>query len=60
MVVGLLGQVVVSLVVLEDRLEHAQIQHQQTEDLTVLDLQVKLVTHKHVLVINILLLISKC
>ena len=50
MVVGLLGQVVVSLVVLEDRQEHAQIQHQQMEDLTVLDLQVNRVTHKHVLV----------
>ena len=59
MVVGLLGQVVVSLVVLEDRREHAQIQHQQTEDLTALDLQVKLVTHNHVLVINMILIVSE-
>ena len=60
MVVGLLGQVVVSLVVLEDRQEHAQIQHQQMEDLAVLDLQVNHATHKHVLVINLILLVSKC
>ena len=50
MEVGLLGQIVISLVVLEFRQEHAQIQHQLMEDLTVLDLQVNLVTHKHVLV----------
>jgi len=50
MVVGLLGRVVVNLVVLENRQEHAQIQHQQMEDLTVLDLQVNRVTHKHVLI----------
>ena len=50
MVVGHLGPAVVSLVVLELRQERAQIHHQQMEDLTVLDLQVKLVTHKHVLV----------
>ena len=49
MVVGHLGPAVVSLVVLELRQEHAQIHHQQMEDLTVLDLQVNLVTHKHVL-----------
>ena len=48
MVVGHLGPAVVSLVVLELRQEHAQIHHQQMEDLTVLDLQVNLVTHKHV------------
>ena len=60
MVVGLLGQIVISLVVLEFRQEHAQIQHQQMEDLAVLDLQVNLVTHKHVLVINLILLVSKC
>ena len=50
MVVGHLGPAVVRLVVLELRQEHAQIHHQQMEDLTVLDLQVNLVTHKHVLV----------
>ena len=60
MVVGLLGQAVVSLVVLEARQEHAQIQHQQMEDLTVLDLQVNLVTQKLVLVISMILLVSKC
>ena len=59
MVVGHLGQAVASLAVLEDRQEHAQIQHQQMEDLTALDLQVKLVTHKHVLVIKMILIVSK-
>ena len=50
MVVGLLGQVVVRLVVLEERQEHAQILHQQMEDPGVLDLQFNFVTIKHVLV----------
>ena len=45
MVVGHLGQAVVSLVILEFRQEHVQILHQQIEDLTVLVLQVNLVTH---------------
>ena len=47
------GENVVYLVVLEFRQEHAQIQHQQMEDLTVLDLQVKLVTQMLALVINL-------
>ena len=51
MVVGLLGHVAVSLVVLEFRQEHVQIQHQ---DLTVLDHQVNVVTHKHVRVIDMI------
>ncbi len=50
MAVGVLGNFVVNLVVLESRQEPAQIQHQQMEVLHVLDLQVKFVTHKHVLV----------
>ena len=50
MVVGVLGEVVPNPVVLEFRQEHAQILHQQMEGLSVLDLQVKLVTRKHVLV----------
>ena len=45
MVVGVLGEVVVHHVVLEYRREHAQILHQHTEDLSVWDLQVKLVPH---------------
>ena len=60
MVVGLHGRVVVSLVVLEAGQEHAQTHHQHMEDLTVLDLQVNLVTQKLVLVISMILLVSKC
>ena len=41
MVVGVLGEVVVHLVVLEYRQEHAQILLQQMVDLSALDLQVK-------------------
>ena len=59
MVVGRLGQAVVSHVILEFRQEHAQIQHQQREELTVLDLQVNLVTQKHVLVISMILFVFK-
>ena len=51
MVVGVLGEVVANLVALEFRQEHAQILHQQMEVLSVLDLQVKIATLKHVLVI---------
>ena len=43
MVVGVLGEVVADLVVLELRQEHAQIHPQQMEVLSVLDLQVKFV-----------------
>ena len=49
MVVGVLGEVVVYLVVLEYRKEHAQILCQKMEVLSVLDLQIKLVTYKHAL-----------
>ena len=48
MVGGVLGEVVVNLAVLEFRQELAQIRHQHMEVLSVLDLQVKLVTCKHV------------
>ena len=51
MVVGVLGEVVVHPVALESRQEHAQILHQHMEDLSVLDLQVNLVTHLPALVI---------
>ena len=53
MVVGVLGEVVAKPVVLEDRKEHAQIPHQQMEDLSVLEILVELVTLTHVQVRNI-------
>ena len=49
MVAGVLGEVVVYLVVLEYRKEHAQILPQHMGEVCVLDLQVKLVTYKHAL-----------
>ena len=53
MEVGVLGEVVVNHVVLEFRQEHVQILHQPMEVPSVLDLQINLVTDKHVLVINL-------
>ena len=50
MVVGVLGEVVANLVDLEFSQEHAQILHQRMEDRSVLELQVKVVTLKDVLV----------
>ena len=55
MVVGVLGEVVANPVVPEVRQEHAQILHQQMEVLSVLDLQVKIATLKHVLVMIFIL-----
>ena len=49
MVVGVPGEVVANLVDLEVRLDHAQILAQQMEDPNVLDLQVDIVSLKHVL-----------
>ena len=53
MVVGVLGEVVVKLVVLEYGQEPAQILLQHTEVLGVLDLHTKRATHKHALVITL-------
>ena len=53
MEVGVLGEVVVYLVVLEIRKEHAQILRQKMEVLSVLDLQDRVATLKHALVINL-------
>ena len=53
MVVGVLGVSVVNHVIMESGQEHAQIQHQPTEVLIVRDFQVKIVTRKHALVINL-------
>ena len=55
MVVGLLGHVAVSLVVLEFRQEHVQTQHQHMEELTAQDLQRNIAIHKNVLVIYLVL-----
>ena len=52
MVVGVLGEVVANPVVPEVRQEHAQILEQHSEVVVVLDLQVKLATLKHVLVMT--------
>ena len=49
MVVGVLGEVVVNLAVLEYRKEHAQILSQHMGEVCVLDPQIKLVTSKHAL-----------
>ena len=51
MVGGVLGEVAANLAILAVRKEHAQILCQQMEVLSVLDLQVKLATRKHVQVI---------
>ena len=48
MVVGVNGEVVVNLVVLDVKQEHAQIPNQQGEVLDVLDLQAKFATLKNV------------
>ena len=53
MVVGVFGVVVVKLVVVENRQEHAQILLQHKKVLIVLEIQVNLVTHKDALVINL-------
>ena len=50
MVDGVLGEVVANLVDLAVRQEHAQILNQHMQDPSVLDLQVKFVTLKNVLV----------
>ena len=50
MVVGVLGEVVANPVIPEVGQEHAQTLHQKMGDPSVLELQVKLVTRKHVLV----------
>jgi len=50
MVLGVHGAHVANPVVPEERQEHARILHQQMEDPSVLDLQVKFVTLEHVLV----------
>ena len=53
MVVGVFGVVVVKLVVVENRQEHAQILLHHKKVLIVLEIQIKLVTHKDALVINL-------
>ena len=50
MVVGVLGEVVVNLVVLELRQEHVPIHDQPTGDHDVRDLQHKIATHVHAVV----------
>ena len=47
------GVVVVKLVVVENRQEHAQILLHHKKVLIVLEIQIKLVTHKDALVINL-------
>ena len=58
MVVGVHGEHVAKLAVLEVRQELVQIHRQEMEELNVLDLQVKIVTLKHVLVMSITIIIS--
>ena len=53
MVVGVFGVVVAKLVVVENRQEHAQILLHHKKVLIVLEIQIKLVTHKDALVINL-------
>ena len=52
MVVGVAGEAVQEIVVLEVGEEHAQSHHRHMEDLSVLDLQKNVATVTHVLVIN--------
>ena len=50
MVIGVPGEVVVQLVVLEFRQERALTQHQYMEDLSVLEIRKNIVSHDHALV----------
>ena len=53
--VGQIGESAVKLVELELRQERVQIQHQQMEELNVQERQLKIVTHKDVLVRSLLI-----